>query len=139
MSIAEFYMENGLGEDYDIDDWLRDQAHQRSRALDLEPRWLRRTTTTFGTSTEHEARSGILTRTASQYSIIFVTQNGRMVIGMHITHSLPPGTYKANSSTPACGASSQHAMREAVSDAAAMSPSLSSSSFSSTLLFDLPP
>ena len=25
MSIAEFYIENGLGEDYDIDDWLRDQ------------------------------------------------------------------------------------------------------------------
>jgi hypothetical protein len=24
MSIAEFYIENGLGEDYDIDDWLRD-------------------------------------------------------------------------------------------------------------------
>ena len=131
MSIAEFYMENGLGEDYDIDDWLRDQQSSARASM--------ASTTTFG-STEHEARSGILTRTASQYSIIFVTQNGRMVIGMHITHSLPPGTYKAhNSSTPACGASSQHAMREAVSDAAAMSPSFSSSSFSSTLLFDLPP
>jgi len=27
MSIAEFYIENGLNDEYDIDDWLRDQEH----------------------------------------------------------------------------------------------------------------
>ena len=43
MSIAEFYIENGLGEDYGIDDWLRDQHD----SLDG-----------FGVGSVHRSRSG---------------------------------------------------------------------------------